>query len=245
MCRQSAYFFWRGEMKLRGSFRALTKFEIFLWLFSVMAVAVSFLIWSEDYLTLIASLIGVTALIFVAKGNVLGQVLTVVFAVFYGIISFWFRYYGEMITYLCMTAPIALLAIFSWIKNPYEKTAEVLVNRLSVKSLLILCGLTAVVTVIFYFLLKALGNASLLVSTFSIATSFFASSLTFMRSPFYALAYAANDLVLIVLWVFAAYEDISCVPMIVCFIMFLANDIYGFYNWRRMKKRQEKSANAG
>lgn len=232
-------------MKLRGSFRALTKFEIFLWLFSVMAVAVSFLIWSEDYLTLIASLIGVTALIFVAKGNVLGQVLTVVFAVFYGIISFWFRYYGEMITYLCMTAPIALLAIFSWIKNPYEKTAEVLVNRLSVKSLLILCGLTAVVTVIFYFLLKALGNASLLVSTFSIATSFFASSLTFMRSPFYALAYAANDLVLIVLWVFAAYEDISCVPMIVCFIMFLANDIYGFYNWRRMKKRQEKSANAG
>lgn len=232
-------------MKLRGSFRALTKFEIFLWLFSVMAVAVSFLIWSEDYLTLIASLIGVTALIFVAKGNVLGQVLTVVFAVFYGIISFWFRYYGEMITYLCMTAPIALLAIFSWIKNPYEKTAEVLVNRLSVKRLLILCGLTAVVTLIFYFLLKALGNASLLVSTFSIATSFFASSLTFMRSPFYALAYAANDLVLIVLWVFAAYEDISCVPMIVCFIMFLANDIYGFYNWRRMKKRQEKSANAG
>lgn len=232
-------------MKLRGSFRALTKFEIFLWLFSVMAVAVSFLLWSEDYLTLIASLIGVTALIFVAKGNVLGQVLTVVFAVFYGIISFWFRYYGEMITYLCMTAPIALLAIFSWIKNPYEKTAEVLVNRLSVKRLLILCGLTAVVTVIFYFLLKALGNASLLVSTFSIATSFFASSLTFMRSPFYALAYAANDLVLIVLWVFAAYEDISCVPMIVCFIMFLANDIYGFYNWRRMKKRQEKSANAG
>lgn len=232
-------------MKLRGSFRALTKFEIFLWSFSVMAVAVSFLLWSEDYLTLIASLIGVTALIFVAKGNVLGQVLTVVFAVFYGIISFWFRYYGEMITYLCMTAPIALLAIFSWIKNPYEKTAEVLVNRLSVKCLLILCGLTAVVTVIFYFLLKALGNANLLVSTFSIATSFFASSLTFMRSPFYALAYAANDLVLIVLWVFAAYEDISCVPMIVCFIMFLANDIYGFYNWRRMKKRQEKSANAG
>lgn len=229
-------------MKLRGSFRALTKFEIFLWLFSVVTVGVSFLLSSEDYLTLIASLIGVTALIFVAKGYVLGQVLTVVFAVFYGIISFWFRYYGEMITYLCMTAPIAVLAIISWIKNPYEKSAEVLVNRLSKKSFTILCGLTAAVSAVFYFILKALGNANLLVSTFSVATSFLASSLTFMRSPFYALAYAANDLVLIVLWSLATVEDISYLPMIVCFAMFLANDIYGFFNWRRMRKRQEKSA---
>lgn len=229
-------------MKLRGSFRALTKFEIFLWLFSVVTVGVSFLLSSEDYLTLIASLIGVTALIFVAKGYVLGQVLTVVFAVFYGIISFWFRYYGEMITYLCMTAPIAVLAIISWIKNPYEKSAEVLVNRLSKKSFTILCGLTAAVSAVFYFILKALGNANLLVSTFSVATSFLASSLTFMRSPFYALAYAANDLVLIVLWSLATVEDISYLPMIVCFAMFLANDIYGFFNWRRMRNRQEKSA---
>lgn len=227
-------------MKLNGSFKALSKFELILWLASVAAVTLSFLLSSDDYLTLIASLIGVTALIFVSKGYVLGQILTVVFSVFYGIISFYFRYYGEMITYLCMTAPIAVMAVVSWIKNPFENTKEVRVSRLTIKSFTVLIILTAVVTAAFYFLLKALGNANLLFSTISIATSFLASSLTFLRSPFYALAYAANDIVLIVLWTLASEENISYFPMIVCFLMFLLNDFYGFFNWKRIKKRQEK-----
>ena len=72
-------------------------------------------------LTLIASLIGVTALIFVAKGDVTGQVLTVVFSVLYSVISFEFTYYGEMITYMFMTAPIAAMSVYTWIRHPEEK----------------------------------------------------------------------------------------------------------------------------
>lgn len=53
-----------------------------------------------DILTLAAALIGVTSLIFAAKGNVWAQILMVVFSILYGIISFRFRYWGEMITYL-------------------------------------------------------------------------------------------------------------------------------------------------
>ena len=38
------------------------------------------------------------------------------------------------------------------------------------------------------------------------------------------------------------YEDsplkTSLVPTVTCFVMFLANDAYGFYNWNRMKKKQ-------
>ena len=105
-------------MKVSNPFRDLSRLELFLWLFSVISISVSFLaafaLSSEcDVLTLIASLIGVTALIFLAKGYVLGQLLTIVFAVFYGIISYYFRYYGEMITYLCMSAPAALWSLIS------------------------------------------------------------------------------------------------------------------------------------
>lgn len=70
-------------------------------------------------MTLAASITGATALIYVAKGNFIGQLLTVVFAVLYSIISWRLRYYGEMLTYLGMTAPIAALALISWIKNPF------------------------------------------------------------------------------------------------------------------------------
>ena len=219
---------------------SLTRFERGLWLTSVIVVAGTYIgFQAGDALSLIASLIGVTALIFVAKGHVLGQVLTIVFAVFYGVISWAFRYYGEVITYLCMSAPMAAVALVTWLRNPYKDSAEVTVNRLNARQWAVMLLATAVVTGAFYFILRALGNAALAVSTLSITTSFLASYLTAMRSPYYALAYAANDLVLIVLWVIAALADISSVPMVACFVMFFANDLYGFVSWKRMEKRQQ------
>lgn len=192
----------------------------------------------KGILNFIASLVGVTALIFVAKGHILGQALTIVFAVFYGIISWELKYYGEMITYVFMSAPMALCALISWLKHPYEDSNEVEIASLSKKTVMALFSLTAVVTVFFYFVLGALGTANLTVSTLSVATSFLAASLTFLRSPYYALAYSANDIVLIILWAIAAIENTSYIVMVACFLMFLLNDLYGFFNWRRMKKRQ-------
>lgn len=231
-------------MKIHSPFSDLSRFELGLWLGSMLAITLSFLFPAQkDYLTLIASLIGVTALIFVAKGYVLGQVLTVVFAVFYGIISVIFGYYGEMITYLFMTAPVAVMAVISWIRHPFKNEKEVEVNVMTKKEIAIMWSATFLVTVAFYFILGALGNANPIVSTISVTTSFLASTLTFFRSPFYALAYAANDVVLIILWGLASFESISYLPMVLCFVMFLANDLYGFYNWQRMKKRQKSSLN--
>ena len=227
-------------MKILSIFKDLTKFERILWGSSVIIIIISYLLsHSTNYLTLIASLIGVTALIFVAKGYVIGQILTVVFAVFYGVISLYFRYYGEMITYLGMTSPIAIVTVIEWMKHPYKDTKEVMVSNLSTEQIMIMLLLTIITTVLFYFILVKLNTANLLFSTISIATSFLASYLTLMRSPYYALAYALNDIVLIVLWVLASLTDSSYIPMIICFIMFLINDIYGFINWQRMSNRQK------
>ena len=227
-----------------ASFKALTKFEKRLWITSLLVILLSyalsyFLSGTGSLLNLIASLIGVTALIFVAKGHVLGQILTVVFSVFYGIISVIFTYYGEMITYLFMTTPMAIAAAIQWIKNPYKDTQEVKVHIVTKKQLTFLWLSAVVVTIAFYFLLKALGTANLLFSTLSITTSFVASYLTFLRSPYYALGYSANDVVLIILWILASAESISYLPMVACFVMFLFNDLYGFYNWRRMQQNQK------
>jgi len=114
------------------------------------------------------------------------------------------------------------------------------VSKLSKKAWLFLSLAALLVTVAFYFILQALGTANLPVSTLSVTTSFFAASLTFLRSPYYALGYTANDVVLIVLWVFSAVADLSYLPMVLCFVMFLLNDLYGFFNWKRMEKRQAK-----
>lgn len=218
----------------------LTKFEKALWISSVIIVTATFFLFkSTDYLTLISSLIGVTSLIFLAKGHAVGQILIIIFSVFYGIISIKVKYYGEAITYLGMTTPMAVVALISWLRHPFKDTNEVEVSRMTKKQTAVMLILTAVTTVIFYSILKILGNANLVFSTLSITTSFVASYLTAMRSPYYALGYAANDLILVILWVSASINDISSVAMVACFLTFFFNDLYGFINWKKIEKRQK------
>ncbi len=216
-------------------------FEWALWLSSVTLISVFFFVFDRSgYLSFAASLVGATSLIFCAKGNPIGQVLMIVFSVMYGIISYSFAYYGEMMTYLLMTGPMAVFALISWLRNPYKgNRSEVKVNRIKRREVMLMLALSAVVSAAFYFVLKHFGTANILPSTFSVTTSFIAVYLTFRRSPYFALAYALNDIVLIVLWSMAAFEDLSYLSVLVCFAVFLVNDLYGFISWRRMQKRQE------
>lgn len=217
-----------------------TKGETALWTSSVILIIASFFAFDrENYLTLSASLTGVTSLILCAKGNPAGQLLIVIFSVMYGIISFSFAYYGEMITYLGMTAPMALLSLVSWLKNPFSKDSpEVRINRLGKSEVIFAVLLTAAVTLPFFFILRTFNTANLLPSVMSVSTSFFAVYLTFRRSAYYALAYAANDIILIVLWFMASMSDSSYISVLICFVVFLVNDIYGFFSWKKMWLRQ-------
>lgn len=221
-----------------------SKGELLLWISSMSFIIIAFLLFDRvKYFNLIASLIGVTSLIFAAKGNPVSQVLMIIFSIIYGVISFSFSYYGEMITYLGMTLPMAVISLVSWLKNPYNSNkSQVKVNIISKTEILFALALTAIVTVVFYFVLRALNTANLFFSTVSVATSFFAVYLTFRRSPLFALAYAANDVVLIVLWVMATIENVSFVSVVICFIVFFVNDIYGFISWQKMEKRQASGA---
>lgn len=223
-----------------------TRTDLLLWAGSAVLIFLSFLLFDRgSVLTLAASLTGVTSLIFNAKGHPFGQLLMVVFSVMYGVISWDAAYYGEMITYLGMSMPMAVFALVSWLRNPFEKgKSEVRVNRIGGREAVLLVLLTAGVTVGFYFILEALHTANLLPSTLSVATSFLAAYLTFRRSAGYALAYAANDRVLIVLWTLDARRDPASVSVIVCFVVFLANDLYGYISWRRMRERQRRASAA-
>ncbi len=221
----------------------LSGFEKMLWLSSVLLLTVTFLVTkNNDWLMLTASLVGLTALIFVAKGDALGQLLTIVFSVLYAFISYRFRYFGEMITYLGMTAPIAFLSLITWLYHPYADR-EVKVNHLRIRSWIVLNLSTGIVTYGFYYILSAFGTPNIVFSTISITTSFMASALMMLRSPYYAIAYAANDIVLIILWILASMSDIKYIPMVLCFVIFLISDIYGFLSWKSMKIRQQQELN--
>lgn len=184
-------------MKIGLPANYFTKNEMLLWTTSAAFILLSFYIFDrENYLTLCASLVGVTSLIFNAKGNPFG-----------------------------------------------ENKAEVRVNEIGARETVYMWLGTVAVTVLFYFVLEYFDTSYLIPGTISVTTSFLAVYLTFRRSSSFALAYAANDVALIVLWVLASLADARYVSVVVCFAAFWANDVYGYVNWQRIKIRQ-KAGNA-
>ena len=220
--------------------------ELMLWGFSVTLILIAFCVFGGNgFLSLIASLIGVTAILLNAKGNPTGQLLMIIFSLLYGIISYSFAYYGEMITYLGMTMPMAAFALVTWLKHPYQGNhSEVQVNSITKGESILMFVAAAVITAVFCWILKYFHTANIVPSTISVTTSFLAVYLTFRRSPYFSLAYAANDIVLIVLWTLASISDKKYIAVTVCFAAFLINDIYGFINWQKMKVKQSDISEA-
>lgn len=219
-----------------------TKTEWALWLSSVLAILISALLFGKQApLALIASLIGVTSLIFSAKANPIGQGLVIIFSIIYAYLSLRNSYYGELMTYLFMTLPMTIFSLFTWLNHPFEgKKSQVTISRLTPTDRRCLFVFTILITLIFYSILASIQTAYLLVSTLSIATSFSAVYLSYKRSPYFALAYGLNDLVLILLWMHAAQTDASQYAVVICFATFLINDSYTFYNWLMLQRYQEK-----
>ena len=224
---------------MKNPFNSLNKKDWALYMFSLAVVVVSNLVCQIDLVNLITTTVGVTALIFIAKGNVWGQVFSVIFCFLYSVQSFLQKYYGEIIISMVMTLPLAVFSIVTWIRNPYKKGETVVkICIISLKEKVLLAFLSVGVTIAFYFILGAIGTESLIVSTLSVFTSFLASYLLLRRNSFYAVAYMFNDVVLITLWTIATINNFSNVSVLACFLMFLFNDLYAFIRWKKREKEQ-------
>lgn len=144
-----------------------------------------------------------------------------------------------MITYLGMTMPMSVWSTITWLKNPSEENGnEVRIQTLTRKHIALLIVSGILVTLFFYYILKVLDTPNIIFSTISIITSFLATSLTMLRSSYYAMGYAANDIVLIILWTLASLENPVYIPVVVNFSIFFLNDMYGFVSWKKRELQQ-------
>lgn len=227
---------------MQNPFSTLTKKEWILWMVSLaVTVGSNFFTPQWSIVTTVSTAVGVTSLIFVAKGDPLGQALGVVFSILYAVTSLQYHYYGEAITYLFMSGPISAASFVAWLKHPFRKGEnEVRIHHLSVRQRVWLVISALLVTAVLGWLLWLFETPNLPVSILSITTSYVACYLLLFRSPYYAVVYGLNDVVLIALWILASIEDLSYLPMILCFLMFLLNDIYGFLSWRSREKKQKQ-----
>lgn len=224
--------------KLKESFKNLNIIELSILSISETIIILTFILSNEkNILSLISSMLGGVSLIFLAKGDYIGHIISIIFSITYIIISYMCKYYGEIFIYVFLMIPLSITSIITWKKNQI-KNHQVKVSKIKKIDIIIIIIVTLITGFIFYFILKYLKTTNLLISTISVMTSLSASLLSIKRSPYYAIMYILNDLVLIIMWSLIVKTNISYLPNVICFMAFLINDIYALINWKKIEKEQ-------
>ncbi len=215
-------------------------FEIILLVCNPIIVLIIGLIFKNDALTIITSAGGIIGVLLCAKGLPLGQIIGLIIAILYSIVSYLNRFYGEMIIYLVYMVPMYIYTIITWKRHKSKRTNTVEVSSIKWKEWVVVGVCSALVFVGIYFLLRALNTKELIISTLSIVDNIFAIYLLARRSKYGFVSYIVNDVILIILWGIPVIQgNLLLLAMLFNPIMNLISDIYAVVNWTKMQKQQQ------
>lgn len=193
--------------------------------------------------TIIDSLYTITYLttaILMSKGKVESYFIGIISVFFYGIVSYNQGYYGELLITIFLTFPMMIIGIVSWLKHQDKDEDVVIISSLSKKEIVFAFSSQLILFWVYYFLLKAFNTDLLMISSLSIVTSVLATYFEARRSELSLFCYVANDLILITLWMIPIINGVtSLISVLIGPMLLLVNDIYGSYNWKRLKDIQK------
>lgn len=215
-------------------------FELCLLFGGSVVMLVLGIVFKSWWLTILTSLCNLLCCVLSAKGKVLASFVGLVCIVLYSVLSFYNRYFGEIIISACVMLPLYIWQICEWMKNRDKKENVVLVNSIKGKEWLILSISAVVVFVAFYFLLKILNTANLIVSTISIIGNLVGMYLLIRRSKFGFASYLADDVVFFVLWLIPTVQgNLSLLPIVINPLLNIMSDVYGLVNWNKLQIKQK------
>ena len=221
-------------------FKDWTKFEKwFLILGTIAAIALT-IIFKATWIDLTYTLLYFWTALLLAKGKYFCYIIGIISTFFYAIVSYTNSYYGEVIIAMCCTLTLMIIGLINWLKHQ-DDTNTVIVKEVTKKELLLLLVSQLIMFFGYYYLLKAFNTNNLLISTISVVASIIASYLSARRSEYCFVGFIINDLILIILWSIPLFSgNYNIIAIVICPVLLLINDIYGVYNWKRIKRKQAK-----
>ena len=225
--------------------KGLNLFELLYLIFGTLIVVVCFIFTPEkNWLVLVTAVLGVVAFFSVAKGYFIAPILNIIYSGLYIVMALTQKYYGEIVL-SCLCILLNIFAIVSWFKNRNKEDKNIVqVNDLKWQEYVAVIVSAALLTVGFYYILRAIGTAQALTGAISMILSLSAEYLALRRSNWYALGYILNDVTVMVLWCFTlSGSGLEFLPTILSFGVYFVNDVYGLINWNLLKHKQARAAN--
>ena len=136
--------------------------------------------------------------------------------------------------------PMTFFGIYFWSKNTKqrEEKKRVIVRNLSWKEKIVWFGSSIVVFTIYGFLLKFLNGTLPFIDSSTTVFSIIATILLTKRVTDQWFYWIMVDILSVVMWVYIFVMKQGDVSMLVMWSAYLVNAVYGYYNWRKMEKKQ-------
>ena len=214
---------------------------LFVGISLVVMITLSIVFHSHIFYIL-SSTFGVVGVLFLTKVNVVGIFVGIVQIVFYSIISYLNGFYGEMVNNLCVTLPLYIANLITWLKNLYSKNGQVKINSsISWKEVVAAIGVVVILSVGMFFVLDYFNTTMVFVSTLSFTFNTLAIYFLARRSSLNFVFYIFNNIANFTMWgtLIITTHDLSMLITLINVVVYFLLNCYGLFNWFMTRKKQE------
>ncbi len=227
--------------KIKNYFNDWNLFEKLYLSIGILIGISSSIIFHGTIIDVLYTITYLTTALLMSKGKVECYFIGFVSVFFYGIVSYNQGYYGELLITIFLTFPIMIIGIISWLRHQDKEDDVVIISSLPKKEIILAFSSQLVLYWIYFFILKLFNTDLLIISSLSVVTSVLASYFEARRSELSLFCYIANDFVIITLWLIPIIGgQTELISVLVGPLLLLVNDIYGSYNWKKLKEKQGK-----
>ena len=231
------------ENKISNYFKDWNLYEK-LWLISFTAINLGlFFVWHDTLVGLTASLTGMLCVVLTAKGKISSFYWGLINILTYSYVAYQSAYYGDVGLNMLYFLPMTFFGIYFWSKNSRKKqqSKTVIVKKLSWRSKAIWFIGSLIALYFFGLILKAIHGTLPFVDSTTTIFSIVATILLTKRYSDQWFYWIMVDIWSIVMWAYIFIRDGNQISMLVMWSAFLANAIYGYYNWRKLEKEQNEN----
>lgn len=209
-----------------------------LWLLVATGVILGLSIyWKDSWMSLVASLTGVWCVILTGKGKRSSFLFGVVNVVFYAIVAWQAKYYGEVMLNTLYYFPMNFVGWFVWKKHMDDATGEVVKERLPLNQSAIIYALTAAAIVGYGVILQALGGSLPYIDSMSTVISVVAQILSIRRLMEQWVLWIVVDVVTVIMWAVHFAQGGETIATLAMWSIYLVNAVIMFVRWYREAKR--------
>jgi len=219
-------------------FKDWTTFEkIWVIIFTITTIAL-FFITHDTWIGFVAAITGMLCVILTAKGKISNYYIGIPNILAYSYIAWQNHLFGEMQLNMFYYLPMSILGIILWKRHINKKKTkdDVIVRLISNKERILWSIIIIIATFAYGYYLNTINAAMPYINSFTVVLSIIGMALTVKRAVEEWVVWIVVDAVTIVMWISVYLKTGNDISILVMWLAFLTNAVYGLVNWIRLHK---------